>query len=351
MSETADLKPFLARVVERRHLSAAEAQEAMSVIMEGRATQAQIGAFLTALRMKGETPEEITGCARAMRAHATLVPHHRELVVDTCGTGGDATGTFNISTAAAFVVAGAGVPVAKHGNRSVSSRAGSADVLEALGLNLDLTAAEMGECLDRVGIAFLFAPRLHLSMKHAAGPRREMGIRTIFNILGPLTNPAGAQAQVVGVYAPELTEVVARALHQLGTRRAMVVHGAGGVDEISLAGPTAVSEAGPGGVHSYTIFPEDLGLPRAPLGALAGGDPAANAELVLAVLGGRERGPRRDVVLANAAAALVVAGAAPNLRAGVNLAEEAVDSGRALAKLEELRAVSGELAARREARP
>ncbi len=337
------MKEFIAKLVEGRHLTAQEAERAMEIIMSGGATDAQIACFLTALRMKGETVEEIVGCARAMRARATRVPHSQPLVVDTCGTGGDGSGTFNISTAAAFVVAGAGVPVAKHGNRSVSSRSGSADVLEALGVNLELSPEQVGKCLDEVGIGFLFAPKLHLSMKFAAGPRREMGIRTIFNLLGPLTNPAGAQAQVMGVYDGRLTEPVARALASLGTARSLVVHGAGGLDEISLAGPTVVSEAGPAGVHTYTIYPEDLGLDRAGLEAVAGGDPGQNAGIIRAVLGG-ERGPRRDVVLANAAAALVAAGTARDLRTGVRMAAESIDSGRALAKLEALRRVSQELA-------
>lgn len=329
------MKEFIAKVIEGKHLSAQEAERAMGVIMSGGATDAQIAALLTALRMKGETAEEITGCARAMRAHATRVPHHQPLVVDTCGTGGDGAGTFNISTTAAFVVAGAGLPVAKHGNRSVSSRTGSADVLEALGINLDLTPEQVGRCLDEVGIGFLFAPKLHLSMKYAIGPRREMGVRTIFNLLGPLTNPAGAQAQVVGVYDARLAPVVAGALAALGTRRSLVVHGDGGLDEIALSGPSLVAEAGPEGVRTYTVCPEDLGLERAPLAALAGGDPAENAALTRAVLAG-ERGPRRDVVLANAAAALVAGGAAADLRAGAAVAAESIDSGRALAKLEAL---------------
>lgn len=338
------MKGFIAKLVEGKHLTEAEAEQAMEAIMTGGATDAQIAAFLTALRMKGETVEEITGCARVMRAKATPIPHRRDFVVDTCGTGGDGAGTFNISTAAAFVVAGAGVPVAKHGNRSVSSRTGSADVLEALGVNLDLTPEQVGRCLDEVGIGFLFAPKLHLSMKYAAGPRREMGIRTIFNILGPLTNPAGAQAQVIGVYDARLTEPVARALVSLGTRRSLVVHGAGGLDEVSLSGPTIISDATPAGVVTITVYPEDMGLERSPNEAIAGGDAAHNAGIIREVLSGG-RGPQRDVVLANAAAALVAAGRAVDLRAGVRLAGEAIDSGQALAKLEALRELTQALAA------
>lgn len=337
------MKEFIAQVVEGRHLTAEEAERAMGVIMSGEATPAQIAAYLTALRMKGETVDEITGSARAMRARVTAIPHHQPLVVDTCGTGGDGAGTFNISTTAAFVAAGTGLPVAKHGNRSVSSRTGSADVLEALGVNLDLSPEQVGRCLDEVGIGFLFAPKLHLSMKHAAGPRREMGIRTIFNVLGPLTNPAGAQAQVVGVYDCDLTEVIARALAGLGTSRSLVVHGAGCLDEISLAGPSVISEAGPEGICTYTVCPEDLGLDRADVAALAGGDSAENAAITRRVLAG-ETGPRRDVVLANAAAALVAGGKAADLPAGVAVAADVIDSGRAMAKLEALVQLSNSLA-------
>lgn len=337
------MKEFIAQAVEGRHLTAAQAAEAMEIIMSGGASDAQIAGFLVAMRMKGETPEELTGCARVMRAKATAVPHHHQLVVDTCGTGGDGAGTFNISTAAAFVVAGAGLAVAKHGNRSVSSRVGSADVLEALGVNLDLTPEQVGQCLDEVGIGFLFAPKLHLSMKHAVGPRRELGIRTLFNLLGPLTNPAGAQCQVVGVYDPRLTETVARVLHNLGTRRSLVVHGDGGLDEISLVGPTLISEANAVGVTTRTVYPEDLCLPRAPLSEIRGGTAEENAAMILRVLEGRE-GPRRNVVLANAAAALVAGGKAPDICHGIDVAADAIDSGRALEKLNALKEASWRLA-------
>lgn len=329
------IREAIAKLVARGDLEENEAEQVMNEIMTGQATAAQIGAFLTALRLKGETAAEITGFARAMRRHAVQVRTRHPLVVDTCGTGGDGRGTFNISTAAALVVAGAGVPVAKHGNRSVSSRCGSADVLEALGVSLELSPPALEECLDRVGIAFLFAPVLHVAMKHAAGPRRELGIRTVFNILGPLTNPAGAQAQVVGVYDPGLVPLVARVLVRLGTRRAFVVHGAGGTDEVSLAGPAAVAEIKGDEISEYLLDPADFGLARAPVEALAGGTPSENAALVREVLRGAP-GPRRDAVLINAALGLVAAGRAADLREGLYLAAASIDSGAALAKLEEL---------------
>lgn len=325
------IKTLISRVIDGVDLSEAEAREAMELIMDGGATPAQIAALVTALRMKGETVEEITGCATAMRARATRVKTRHRLVVDTCGTGGDGSSTFNISTTAAFVVAGAGVTVAKHGNRSVSSRSGSADVLEALGIRLDLTPEQVGRCLDEVGIGFLFAPSLHEAMKHAAVPRREIGIRTIFNLLGPLTNPAGAQAQVVGVFRPELTEKLAGVLRNLGTEHALVVHG-GGLDEITLFGPTRISEVVSGEIRTYEVEPEQLGLRSAPREALQGGEPVDNALITMVVLQGAG-GPRRDVTLANAGAALVAAGAARNLVTGVRMAADSIDSGRALAKL------------------
>jgi len=339
-----DIREAIARLLERRDLNEAEAEAVMGQIMAGEATPAQIGAFLIALRLKGETVEEITGCARAMRAHATPVHPRRRELVDTCGTGGDGAGTFNISTAAAFVVAGAGLAVAKHGNRSVSSRCGSADVLETLGVNLELTPEQIASCIDQVGIGFLFAPRLHPAMKHAIGPRREMGVRTIFNILGPLTNPAGASRQVMGVYDPGLTETLAHVLDGLGAKAAYVVHGADGLDELSTTGPNRVSVLRNGWVRSQTLDPAELGLPRARLSDLQGGDAETNAEIIRQVLAG-ERGPRRDVVLLNAAAALVVGGLAEDLASGLSLAAQAVDSGAAREKLEGLVALSQELGA------
>ncbi|EKP95655.1 anthranilate phosphoribosyltransferase [Thermaerobacter subterraneus] len=332
--ESNALQAALARVLSGRDLTAAEAEAAMDVIMSGAATPAQVAGYLVALRMKGETPAEIAGSARAMRRHATPVPTRRQGVMDTCGTGGDGRHTFNISTLAAIVAAAAGVPVAKHGNRSVSSRCGSADVLEALGVPLDLEPAALGRCLDEVGIAFLFAPRLHGAMRHAAGPRRELGIRTIFNLLGPLTNPAGARYQLLGVYAAELVEPVARVLAELGVERALVVHGAPGLDEMSVCGPTLVGRVDGDQVTLTTVEPAAAGLPVYPLEAIAGGDPARNAAIARQVLEGR-RGPYRDAVIFNAAGALLAAGRVGDLREGVAEAARLLDSGAAAAKLEE----------------
>ncbi len=329
------IKEAISRIVAGENLTESEAEQVMDELMTGRATPAQIAALLTALRLKGETIEEITGFARAMRRHATPIQSKQPLLVDTCGTGGDGASTFNISTAAAVVLAGAGVPVAKHGNRSVSSRCGSADVLEALGVNLELSPAAIEECLEEVGMAFLFAPALHGAMKHAAGPRREIGIRTVFNILGPLTNPAGARAQVVGVYSPDLVPVIARVLSRLGTRRAFVVHGAGGLDEISLAGPAVVAEVREGEIREYFLDPTDYGFARTPVEALAGGNPEYNASLIRDILQGVP-GPCRDAVLLNSALGLVAAGKAGDLSTGLALAAQSIDSGAAGKKLEQL---------------
>ncbi len=335
------MKAILARLVSGAHLTADEAEEAVRTIMAGDATPAQVGAFLTGLRRNGETVEEIVGCARAMRLFVDPVQTSHSLVVDTCGTGGDGRGTFNISTTAAFVVAGAGVPVAKHGNRAASSRSGSADVLEALGIAIDLDPAEVGRCLDAVGIAFLFAQKHHPAMRYAAGPRRELGFRTVFNLLGPLTNPAGAQVQVVGVGSPEFVVPLAEALRQLGSRRALIVHGSDGVDEFTLSGPSRVadsSRSGPdGGPLVYEVTPEEAGLRRAPLEALSGGSPEDNAVITEAVLRGEDTGPRRDVVCLNAAAALLASGRVRDLRAGVLLSVEVIASGGAWEKLCALR--------------
>lgn len=339
------LKQFIRKVVEREDLAEGEMIDAMEAIMGGEATHAQMAAFLAGLRMKGETVDEIVGAARVMREHATPVRPRsavsidrdeinveEETIVDTCGTGGSGTNTFNISTTTAFVLAGAGVRVAKHGNRAVSSRCGSADVLEALGVNVDVTPEVVEECLGTIGIGFLYAPLLHSAMKHVAPVRREMGIRTIFNVLGPLTNPARASCQVLGVYRDDLTGTLARVLGRLGSRRAFVVHGSDGMDEITLTGPTRVAELRDGEVREYELRPEDFGLAAVPPERLRGGDAAENARIVRAVLEGEE-GPRRDVVLLNAAAALVVSGAAPDLAAGLGAAREVIDSGRALEKL------------------
>ena len=294
--------------------------------------------------MKGETVEEITASARVMREFATRIsPKVDDVLVDTCGTGGDKIKTFNISTAAMFVAAGAGVRIAKHGNRSVTSKAGSADVVEALGVRIDLSPEEVERCIESVGIGFMFAPRFHAAMKHAIDPRREMGIRTVFNILGPLTNPAGTQAQVVGVYNAELTEKLARVLGKLGCERAMVVHGMEGLDEISTLGGTQISELNNGEVRTYTIFPEDFGIERANPEAIAGKELEENVRMMLRVLHG-ERGPRRNIVLLNAAAAIVVGGKADGLCEGISIASASLDSGRAYEKMVQLvEATSGDV--------
>jgi anthranilate phosphoribosyltransferase len=323
------MKACLQRLVERQNLSRADATAAFDLIMNGEATPAQLGAFLAALHMKQETVEEITGAALSMRRHAVFVDPRGLPVVDTCGTGGDALGTFNISTTAAFVTAGAGVPVAKHGNRSVTSRCGSADVLAELGVNLEAPPDVMEACLREVGLAFLFAPKLHPAMKHAMGPRRELGFRTIFNLLGPLTNPAGARCQLLGVFAPQLTEAFAHVLKSLGSQRVFVVHGRDGMDEITTTTTTRVAELRQGAVRTYDIDPmqyvEEPGRPE----DLAGGPPAANADILRRVLSG-EKGPRRDIVCLNAAAAIVAGGKAADWGEGMRLAAESIESGRAM---------------------
>jgi anthranilate phosphoribosyltransferase len=335
----------LEKIVREEDLSRVEAEAAMEYVLSGQASDPQIAALLTALRMKGETVDELVGFATAMRRHATPIfpgnmPLAIEALVDTCGTGGDALGTFNVSTAAAFVVAGAGVHVAKHGNRSISSRCGSADVLEHLGVRIDLSPERVARSIEEVGIGFLFAPAVHAATRHAMTARRALRMRTVFNLLGPLTNPAGASAQVVGVYEASLTELMARALGELGVKRAFVVNGAEGLDEISLAGVTYVAELRDALVRTYTVTPEDFGLRRAPLEAIRGGDAAQNAKIIHKVLGRslvyREHGPHREIVLANAAAALVAAGRATDLLDGVRLATQSIDSGAAREKLEAL---------------
>lgn len=338
------LQQTLQKLIERRHLTEDEAVEMMTRIMDGEASAAQIAGLLTALRMKGEIVDEITGFARVMRARSIRVPTTRQPLVDTCGTGGDLCKTFNISTAAAFVVAAAGVAVAKHGNRSVTSKCGSADVLEALEVRLDLSPAAVGRCIDEVGIGFLFARAHHPAMKHAAAPRAELGIRTVFNALGPLTNPAGAKRQLIGVYEADLCPLLAAVLGNLGSEYVMVVHGRDGLDEISTLGETTVTELKNGSLKTYTLTPEALGLPVANAAAIAPGpDAAANAALLRGVLSG-EPGPRRDIVLANAAAALVVAGVADSLTDGIRRAGDLIDSGAACGKVEALRAFTAEAA-------
>lgn len=334
------------KVVEGQHLTAEEAYAVMDQIMSGQATDAQIAGLLTALRMKGETVPELTGFAKVMREKVTpvrtkhrvaasLSGTERETLVDTCGTGGDAAGTFNVSTATAFVVAGAGIPVAKHGNRSVSSLCGSADVIEALGVTLDLPPEKVGRCIDEVGIGFLFAPLLHKAMRYVMLARKEIRIRTVFNILGPLTNPAKASAQVIGVYAGHLTETMAHVLNELGSFRAFVVHGEDGLDEITVTAETGIAEIRDNRVHTYTVRPEDFGVRRATLKDLQGGNAAENAQIIRALLKG-EQGPRRDIVLLNAGAAIAAGGKARDIREGVAAAAHSIDSGAALAKLERM---------------
>jgi anthranilate phosphoribosyltransferase len=334
----------------RQSLARDEARSVMTEVLNGLWTDTQIAALLVALHMKGETVEEIVGFAEAIRAAATPLELRgnsvldasgtgRDALLDTCGTGGDASGTFNISTATAFVVAGAGVRVAKHGNRSISSKCGSADVMEALGVNVNLPPLQIAACLDQTGIAFLYAPAMHSAMKHVQTARRELRLRTVFNLLGPLTNPAHATCQVVGVYSDELVEKLAEALSMLGLRRALVVHGSDGLDEITITGPTRVGEMRDGRVHTYEVTPEECGLARARLDDIAGGDAALNASLIRDVLFGK-KSARRDVVLLNAAAALVAAGRADHLRDAVPLAAKAIDSGAALEKLQSLAAFS-----------
>ncbi len=325
----------IARVIEGRDLMRDEMVEVMNAIMSGEATDAQIGGFLVGLRIKGETVDEIAGAAEVMRDKATRIQTDRRPVVDTCGTGGDHSGTFNISTTCAFVVAGAGLCVAKHGNRAASSQCGSADVLSALGVDVEADPETVGRCLDDVGIGFLFAISLHGAMKHAIGPRRELGARTIFNALGPLTNPAGATRQVIGVYSPDLTEPLAKVLGGLGAEHAFVVHGSDGLDEATTTGPTRVSELKDGTVTTYEVSPEDLGIEAARGEDLSGGDPDENAKLLRDVLDG-QTGPRRDIVLLNAAFALVAGGVAEDLKTGAALAAETIDSGAAREKLDGL---------------
>jgi|SRR5579859_315062 len=334
------LKPFIALAMNRTNLSAEQAEAAMTIIMTGQATPAQIGAYLAALRMKGETVDEITGSARAMRTIAVKVPlaPGGGPLYDTAGTGGDGAGTFNISTASAFVVAGTGRRVAKHGNRAASSLCGSADVLAALGLSLELTPEQVAGAIQEVGIGFLFAPKFHPAMKYAIGPRKEIGQRTIFNVLGPLNNPAGAQVQVIGVYDPALTEPLARVLGELGSSAAYVIHGAGGTDELNPCGPNRVSHLKDGAVRSFDLDPAELGFERGALSDLRGGGPDDNAAVMRGLLAGQVNGARRSAVLLNAAAA--IAAETGDLPAAVAEAQQALDSGAALAKLEALVAYS-----------
>jgi anthranilate phosphoribosyltransferase len=330
--------PLLEKLRRHEDLTSDEAARAMAAIMDGVAQPAHIAGLLMALALKGERPGEMVGFARTMRERAVALPRAVNGVFDTCGTGGDAAHTFNVSTAAAIVLAGAGVPVAKHGNRAVSSRCGSADVLEALGVNLEAPPDEVMRALDDAHLAFFFAPAWHPSMRHAAPTRRELGVRTAFNLLGPLTNPAGARRQLIGVSRPEHTELIARALGDLGAERAWVVHGAGGLDELSTLGHTKVSELHVGTVNTFYVHPADVGLPVAVAADLAGGTAAENAAIIESIVGG-EGGRRRDVVLLNAGAALLISGHAPSLKDGMAQASDSLDSGRARAALNRLREI------------
>jgi len=330
------LKPYIAKAINRADLTSVEAEEAMNIIMTGQATPAQIGAYLVALRMKGETIEEITGSVRAMRANALKVElaESDDPVYDIVGTGGDGAHTFNISTAAAFVLAGTGRKVAKHGNRAASSKCGSADVLAALGLNLDLTPQQVGKAIDEIGIGFMFAPKFHPAMKHAIGPRKEIGQRTIFNILGPLTNPAGANIQLTGVFDPDLTEPLANVLKELGSKAALVIHGAGGTDELSTLGVNRVSHLKDGAVRTYDLDPIEFDMPRATVQDLRGGTPDESAQMMRELLTGKRNGARRNAVLLNAAAAL--AAETGDFKSALEEAKDSLDSGKALARMDAL---------------
>jgi anthranilate phosphoribosyltransferase len=335
------LKGLINKLVEGKNLEEEEIINAMDCIMEGNATQAQIGSFMTALRIKGETIEEITGCAKVMRQKAEKISPNVEYYIDTCGTGGDGSNSFNISTAAAFVAAAGGVTVAKHGNRSMSSKCGSADVLEALGVNILLTPVQVQECIEKVGIGFMFAQSFHKSMKHASGPRREIGIKTVFNILGPLTNPASAKGQVLGVFDEKLTEPIAYVLLKLGIEKAMVIHGMDGMDEISTVTNTKISEVKDGRVLNYEIIPEKYDIIKASKEDLTGGDSEVNANIIRSIFSG-EKGARRDIVAINAAAALYIGKTVQSLEEGIKLAAYIIDSGKASKKVEELKELTND---------
>ena len=334
-----DIKEALSKVIDKVDLTKDEMVSVMTQIMEGLVESSQLGAFLTALRMKGESISEIVGAARVMRNKAERLKLTADYIVDTCGTGGDGADTFNISTAAAFVVAGSGITVAKHGNRAVSSRSGSADVLKCLGVNIEADKAIVEKCIDEVGIGFLFAPLMHRAMKHAAEVRKELGIRTIFNLLGPLTNPAGAHAQVVGLYDPSRLEQIANVLKQLGSRHAFVVHGCDGLDEITLTGDTRICELVKGEIKEYLINPDDFGLKTCSPEDLTGGSPEENAEILKLILLG-EKGPKRDIVLMNSSVAIVAGGRADDLEEATRIACQAIDNGSAMKKLDDLCRVS-----------
>ena len=325
------------KLIDKKDLTLKEAEQVMNEIMSGKATDAQIAGFLVALRLKGETIDEITACAKVMREKASRIkPKDHSKLIDVVGTGGDKSGTFNISTCAAFVVAGAGVPVAKHGNKGVSSKSGSADVLTSLGIKIDLEPKQVESCINEVGVGYMFAPKFHGAMKYAIGPRKELAVRTVFNILGPLTNPAEAPYELMGVFDESLTEPLAEVLGKLGCKHAVVVHG-DGLDEVTLTGPTKVSEYKEGHVQTYDIKPTDFGIRLADLKQILGGIPEDNAKIIQAILEGKEKGPKRDVVILNAAVALYVAGKASSIKEGISLANDSIDSKKALEKLEKLK--------------
>lgn len=338
------IQTAIRKVSQKEDLTFAEAHAAMQDIMEGTATHAQIGAYLMGLRLKGETVEEIAASATAMRELSKHVELSIDGAVDTCGTGGDGSNTFNISTTASFIVAGAGVPVAKHGNRGASSKSGSADVLNALGVNLELSPEKVGLCIEKIGIGFMFAVAFHPAMKHAIGPRREMGVRTVFNILGPLTNPANVKRQVMGIYSQSMTETIAHVLKELGSTHVLVVHGEGGLDELTTTGVNTISELSNGEVNTYTLDPDELGLQRVTLADIQGGEPADNAKIARDVLNGQGTSAQREVVLLNAAAGLVAADKVTTIADGLQLARQILESGKALEKLDGLVRYSQELA-------
>ena len=331
-----EIKEAIKSVIESNHLTQNQAYHVALDIMSGNATDAQIGALLIGLRLKGETIDEITGFVQAMREKATRISCKSKNLVDTCGTGGDCRGTFNVSTISAIVAAGAGCNVAKHGNRSVSSQCGSADLFMKLGVNIEVNPEKVGQCIDENGIGFLFAPMLHIAMKYAIGPRREMGVRTIFNILGPMTNPAGAKRQLLGVFDESIMESMVNTLRKLGSEHVMIVHGEDGLDEITLTGKTTVYELKDGRIKKYVLEPEDVGLERFHLAKLKGGDPDRNAEIAIQILEGK-KGPAKDFVLMNAGAVIYVGGMASSLREGIKKARNSIDSGEALKRLEKLK--------------
>ncbi len=331
------IQEAISKLIEKQDLTLQEAEEVMNEIMSGNATDAQIAGFLVSLRLKGETIDEITACAKVMREKASRIkPSNQQELIDVVGTGGDKSGTFNISTAAAFVTAGAGIPVAKHGNKSVSSKSGSADVLASLGIKIDLDPKQVEKCIDEVGIGYMFAPKFHSAMKYAIGPRKELAVRTVFNILGPLTNPAEAPYELMGVFDESLVEPLSEVLGKLGCKHALVIHG-NGLDEISLNGPTKVAEYKDGHVETYEIKPTDFGIKLAELKEVQGNSPEDNAKIILDILNNKEKGPKRDIVVLNAAAAIYAAGKAASIKEGIEIAKDSIDSGKALEKLNNLK--------------